>query len=57
MRTSAQMEEEDELVISLNLREPFDLDFESSYSQNEEEHSFTKWMHPCYKINEETVDD
>lgn len=50
------MEEQDELIVSLNYRKSFDLDFESLYTKAEEDHSFYKFMNPCYKINEETVD-
>jgi len=57
LRTSVQMEEDDELIISLNHREAFDIDFESAYTPGAENKDFNKFMHPCYVINKETVDN
>lgn len=49
------MEDEDELILSLNYREAFDLDFDNAYETGEED--YFRFLHPCYKIKEETVDN
>ena len=49
------MEEQDELIISLNSKENFDLDINDAYPEGDENDYF-KYLRPCYIIEEETVD-
>lgn len=51
------MRELDELVISMNGRNKFDIDFANAYSemgQNAEDNMYQYWR-PCYKLNKETI--
>lgn len=49
------MSEEDKMIIDVNGGRKFDIDFESAYKPTEKEDIFQYW-HPCYVINEETVE-
>lgn len=50
------MAEDDELIVSLNGNEPFDLDFETAYPPTEKEkENYYQYWHACYKLNAETV--
>lgn len=53
------MNADDKLMISLNGKENFDIDFESAYTQEGEQpkEDFFNYWHPCYKLNAETVSD
>jgi hypothetical protein len=47
------MEDEHELIVSLNYKQSFDLDFNNAYLTEEED--YFQYMHPCYKLEEESV--
>ena len=49
------MGDDDKMIISVNSGDKFDIDFESAYKQTANETDFQYW-HPCYVINEETVE-
>ena len=49
------MEDDDELIISLNYEQAFDLDFDNAYEKTDEEDNYYNFQYPCYKIKEETV--
>lgn len=51
VRTSAQMEEPDDLIVSLNYKRSFDLDYEKV----REKETYFESLKPCYKINEESI--
>ena len=71
MRTSQKMDDDDELIVSLNYKQAFDLDFDDAYFEAEDlskqllpsvqpmepAFDYVQYMHPCYKIKEETVSD
>ena len=47
------MEEPDDLIISLNYNERFDLDYEKV----RETETYSESLKPCYKINQESIPD
>lgn len=48
---------DDQMIINVNGGKEFDIDFESAYPGGiEAKEDFYEYMHPCYKINEETVE-
>ena len=55
LRTSTKMAEDDELIVSLNGNQQFDLDFESAYQSIETEENYYQYWHACYRLNAETV--
>ncbi|TNV73832.1 hypothetical protein FGO68_gene5700 [Halteria grandinella] len=55
LRTSQNMNNDDKMIIDVNGGRKFDIDFESAYGTDKGEDLFQYW-HPCYVINEETVD-
>ena len=50
MRTSDKMESQYELILSLNYRGIFDLDFQSAYSIQ----TYESLTNPCYRIDKES---
>lgn len=55
LRTSQNMGDDDKMIIDVNGGKKFDIDFESAYQISQKENLFQYW-HPCYVINEETVE-
>ena len=53
------MADDDEMVLSLNGKSLFDIDFETAYTNStglaQQKEDFFNYWHPCYKINVETV--
>ena len=43
------MDEEDELIITLNFKEAFDIDFSDAYEEGNNK-DYYKYLRPCYKI-------
>lgn len=51
------MEDENEIIVSLNYKKSFDLDFDTAYSSEDKKENYFQWMHPCYAIKEESVNN
>jgi hypothetical protein len=49
------MADDDKLILSLNQGPEFDIDFENAYQDNKTNDAYEYW-HPCYLVNEETVE-
>ena len=50
------MGEDDKMIISVNEGKQFDIDFESIYQGDPTQENYFEYWHPCYVINEETVE-
>lgn len=47
---------DDKMIISVNEGRQFDIDFESIYQGDPSQENYFEYWHPCYVINEETVE-
>ena len=59
MRTKIRMGNMDELVVSVNKKNQFDIDFEDAYESmglRTSDDIYQQWR-PCYKLNAEKIQD
>jgi hypothetical protein len=56
LRTETNMNNDDKMIINVNAGKTFDIDFESAYGASEKKSDIFQEWHPCYVINEETVE-
>ncbi|CDW79494.1 zinc carboxypeptidase family protein [Stylonychia lemnae] len=56
LRTSTRMEDENELILSINYKQSFDLDFNSAYKHDLNEKDQYE-EHPCYVLDHEQIEN